>query len=69
MTIGASSGVGGTSSNLVSSTSDTPHSPTPPLQRRLAKSFSVAPSGSQTKGFYLNLFLFVSLSFDFLKTF
>ncbi|XP_055857652.1 ral GTPase-activating protein subunit beta isoform X4 [Episyrphus balteatus] len=27
-----------------------PHSPTPPLQRRLAKSFSVAPSISQQKG-------------------
>jgi hypothetical protein len=50
-----------------------PHSPTPPLQRRLAKSFSVAPSsGSQLKGFYLPLFkhyfllmllvLFVSLN-------
>lgn len=33
--------------------SDHPHSsPTPPLQRRLAKSFSVAPSHSQSKGFY-----------------
>ncbi|KAL7044929.1 hypothetical protein ACKWTF_002104 [Chironomus riparius] len=32
-------------------TSDHPHSsPTPPLQRRLAKSFSVAPSHSQSKG-------------------
>lgn len=29
-----------------------PHSPTPPLQRRLAKSFSVAPSSSQLKGHY-----------------
>lgn len=35
-----------------------PHSPTPPLQRRLAKSFSVAPSSStfssssQPKGYY-----------------
>ncbi|XP_055376402.1 ral GTPase-activating protein subunit beta isoform X3 [Condylostylus longicornis] len=29
---------------------NTPHSPTPPLQRRLAKSFSVAPSTSQQKG-------------------
>lgn len=27
-----------------------PHSPTPQLQRRLAKSFSVAPSGSHSKG-------------------
>jgi hypothetical protein len=34
-----------------------PHSsPTPPLQRRLAKSFSVAPS--QTKGSY-HIFIFV----------
>lgn len=32
-----------------------PHSPTPPLQRRLAKSFSVAPT-MQTKGFY-NIYL------------
>lgn len=30
-----------------------PHSPTPPLQRRLAKSFSVAPSSSQLKGHYI----------------
>jgi hypothetical protein len=29
-------------------------SPTPPLQRRLAKSFSVAPSQSHTKGSYHN---------------
>lgn len=27
-----------------------PPTPTPPLQRRLAKSFSVAPSSGQTKG-------------------
>lgn len=32
-------------------TSDHQSSPTPPLQRRLAKSFSVAPSQSHSKGF------------------
>jgi hypothetical protein len=31
-------------------------SPTPPLQRRLAKSFSVAPSQSHTKGSYHNFY-------------
>lgn len=31
-------------------------SPTPPLQRRLAKSFSVAPSQSHSKGSYLTFF-------------
>lgn len=31
-------------------------SPTPPLQRRLAKSFSVAPSQSHSKGSYYNLY-------------
>uniref|UniRef100_T1GYC0 Uncharacterized protein n=1 Tax=Megaselia scalaris TaxID=36166 RepID=T1GYC0_MEGSC len=29
-----------------------PHPPTPPLQRRLAKSFSVAPTLAQQKGIY-----------------
>lgn len=37
------------SSNTTSSTTTMTHSPTPPTQRRLAKSFSVAPS-SVTKG-------------------
>lgn len=45
------SGLGGMASSSSSIISDVPHSPTPPLQRRLAKSFSVAPSSSaQTKG-------------------
>ena len=53
----STSGVGGSSSISTSSSSDTksagtgnndlPSSPTPPLQRRLAKSFSVAPSHSK----------------------
>lgn len=52
---GIGSGVIGTSiSGMASSSSsiiaDVPHSPTPPLQRRLAKSFSVAPSSTQNKG-------------------
>lgn len=42
----SSSGVGGG----VLNNNELPHSPTPPLQRRLAKSFSVAPSSAQTKG-------------------
>ena len=48
-----------------------PHSPTPPLQRRLAKSFSVAPSSSQQKGVvYLNFVLvFEILTFFLLDLF
>lgn len=42
-------GIGGLASSS-SIISDVPHSPTPPLQRRLAKSFSVAPSSAQNKG-------------------
>ncbi|XP_055683334.1 ral GTPase-activating protein subunit beta isoform X3 [Lutzomyia longipalpis] len=51
---------GGVSSSSVTATSsssmafpapaEVPHSPTPPLQRRLAKSFSVAPSSGLPKG-------------------
>lgn len=41
------------------STYDAPHSPTPQLQRRLAKSFSVAPSGSHSKGW---LFIYIHIS-------
>lgn len=45
-------------------TSDHLHSsPTPPLQRRLAKSFSVAPSHSQSKGFYPQILI---ITFKFL---
>lgn len=43
-------GIGGMASSSSSIISDAPHSPTPPLQRRLAKSFSVAPSSTQNKG-------------------
>lgn len=43
-------GIGGMASSSSSIISDVPHSPTPPLQRRLAKSFSVAPSSTQNKG-------------------
>ncbi|XP_037051457.1 ral GTPase-activating protein subunit beta isoform X11 [Bradysia coprophila] len=43
-------GTGGMASSSSSIISDVPHSPTPPLQRRLAKSFSVAPSSNQNKG-------------------
>ena len=55
-------------------TSDHPHSsPTPPLQRRLAKSFSVAPSHSQSKGFYpqvlIIIFPLVILALYFLCSF
>lgn len=39
-----------TTSSSTTTANEAPHSPTPPLQRRLAKSFSVAPSGSQSKG-------------------
>lgn len=53
----SSGGGGGTptivaTSTSASSSNDVPHSPTPPLQRRLAKSFSVAPSSTQSKGAY-----------------
>lgn len=60
-------GGGGTPTILATSTSasssnDVPHSPTPPLQRRLAKSFSVAPSSTQSKGAYTFIFcLFIDL--------
>ncbi|XP_055920308.1 ral GTPase-activating protein subunit beta isoform X4 [Eupeodes corollae] len=40
----------GLGSSSVGTGEHLPHSPTPPLQRRLAKSFSVAPSISQQKG-------------------
>lgn len=36
--------------NVADSSGQLPHSPTPPLQRRLAKSFSVAPTLAQQKG-------------------
>ncbi|XP_037885909.1 ral GTPase-activating protein subunit beta isoform X10 [Glossina fuscipes] len=36
--------------NVADSSGQLPHSPTPPLQRRLAKSFSVAPTLVQQKG-------------------
>uniref|UniRef100_A0A1A9W0F5 Rap-GAP domain-containing protein n=1 Tax=Glossina brevipalpis TaxID=37001 RepID=A0A1A9W0F5_9MUSC len=36
--------------NVADSQGQLPHSPTPPLQRRLAKSFSVAPTLAQQKG-------------------
>ncbi|XP_059617508.1 ral GTPase-activating protein subunit beta isoform X3 [Phlebotomus argentipes] len=47
--------LGGVSSSASSSVvfptpAEVPHSPTPPLQRRLAKSFSVAPSSGLPKG-------------------
>lgn len=48
--ISAVTGTGGMASSSSSIIADTPHSPTPPLQRRLAKSFSVAPSSTQNKG-------------------
>lgn len=58
----SSSGGGGTptivaTSTSASSSNDVPHSPTPPLQRRLAKSFSVAPSSTQSKGAYTFIIL------------
>lgn len=40
----------GLGSSVATAGDHLPHSPTPPLQRRLAKSFSVAPSISQQKG-------------------
>ena len=47
-----------------------PHSPTPPLQRRLAKSFSVAPNLTQQKGailrFQLFPFLFIFIVYVYL---
>lgn len=46
------------SSSTTSTNNEIPHSPTPPLQRRLAKSFSVAPSNTQSKGAYDFFFLF-----------
>lgn len=48
--LSSNSGIGSSNSNLVSTTEEM--SSTPPLQRRLAKSFSVAPSNTQAKGFY-----------------
>lgn len=61
---GGGSGGGGTptivaTSSSTSTSNDVPHSPTPPLQRRLAKSFSVAPSSTQSKGAYTFLFCFL----------
>lgn len=51
---GGGGGVTPISSMATGSIDIPPHSPrpTPPLQRRLAKSFSVAPSSSQLKGHY-----------------
>lgn len=63
---GSSGGGSGPSGNSISGSNlyDIPHSPTPPLQRRLAKSFSVAPAGSQNKGTVL--FVFVIILFNLL---
>lgn len=48
-----------TTSSSSTTANEAPHSPTPPLQRRLAKSFSVAPSSSQSKGWiFLSLIVF-----------
>lgn len=60
--LNSNSGIGSTNSILVSTTEEM--SSTPPLQRRLAKSFSVAPSNTQSKGFYhsflvLHVFFFI----------
>lgn len=43
-------------------------SPTPPLQRRLAKSFSVAPSQSHSKGSYCNFYMTINLRNSDLKS-
>lgn len=56
-------GSGGMASSSSSIISDVPHSPTPPLQRRLAKSFSVAPSSNQNKGALSFCIFSSSLSF------
>lgn len=59
----SSSGPSGATSSSSSATTNNieiPHSPTPPLQRRLAKSFSVAPSNTQSKGAY-NLYYYYFL--------
>lgn len=63
------SGLGGLASSSSSIISDVPHSPTPPLQRRLAKSFSVAPSSTQNKGalFIFYLYKFTPNKFIFLS--
>lgn len=58
----------GTTNHPVSGDQAIPHSPTPPLQRRLAKSFSVAPTLTQQKGvfpFLLILLFFWVLSVHF----
>lgn len=55
-------GSGGMASSSSSIISDVPHSPTPPLQRRLAKSFSVAPSSNQNKGALIFALCFYTLA-------
>lgn len=52
---GGAGGITPISSMTTGSIDIPPHSPTPPLQRRLAKSFSVAPSSSQLKGHYFTI--------------
>lgn len=61
----SNSGIGSTNSILVSTNEEI--SSTPPLQRRLAKSFSVAPSNTQAKGFYHILVFTYFLFFLFFK--
>lgn len=57
-------GVGAVYQSAVSDHHHPHSSPTPPLQRRLAKSFSVAPS--QTKGSYHIFHIFKSLRVHFI---
>lgn len=58
ISVGTGTGVMASSSSSI--ISDVPHSPTPPLQRRLAKSFSVAPSSNQNKGALSFLYIYTS---------
>ncbi len=67
---GSGGHLGGMASSSSSIISDVPHSPTPPLQRRLAKSFSVAPSNTQNRGalsfcIKKNIFVFLLHNFHF----
>lgn len=65
---GVGSSIGGAGSNIAALQagniySEMPHSPTPPLQRRLAKSFSVAPSSTHTKGAYVLILFLLFVNF------
>lgn len=53
--------------NTVGNSDIPPHSPTPPLQRRLAKSFSVAPSSSQNKGVLIFLYMYTLFNINLIN--